>query len=154
MMGRRGPKPKPTSILKLRGSRAVEKRGREIKIADQCDATPPAWLSRDAKAEYRRLAKLLIQAEVMTAADVGALCAVCVAYALWKRLAAQLEKKRAKDFESTATRRLQNACTDAQKAYLRSAAEFGLTPAGRVQISAKNPDAGDELDDLLKRRGT
>lgn len=38
---------------------------------------PPTWLSKDAKAEWRKVAPILVERDVLTEGDLGALAAYC-----------------------------------------------------------------------------
>lgn len=79
-MGARGPAPTPTAILQARGSRLAASRAGEVQYpagAPKC----PAWLPAAAKREWRRVVPLLLNAGVLTEADLATLAAYCGAVA-------------------------------------------------------------------------
>lgn len=82
-MGRRGPTPTPTEILKRRGSREVSKRVNEPK--PDHGARCPAWLDKDAKTVWQQLAKELNALGVLTKVDTNALARYCRLFVRWKQ---------------------------------------------------------------------
>lgn len=90
-MGRRGPLPTPTPILKARGSWLAKKRKNE--------PTPksgrphcPSHLSPDARKIWRRVVPLLEGMRVLTKADGAALERYCFLLSHWRKEADRLEK--------------------------------------------------------------
>src|SRR5262245_17317041 len=79
-MGRRGPQPTPTEILRLRGSWRAKEREGEV-VYSRGRPTCPAFLSREAKAEWRRQMPQLEAAGVLATVDRAVLAAYCEAWA-------------------------------------------------------------------------
>lgn len=110
--------------------------------------TPPPFLSKDGKAEWRRVVPDLIARKVLTDTDLGALEAYCTAVA-GVRETARIITRQGRIVKSPAGPKAHPAVR-MQLAYLESArryaAELGLTPVSR-QRAGGAPDAGDEDDD-------
>ncbi len=77
-MGKRGPKPTPTAVLKLRGSTLVTGR-REAAEVQGPAGTPdaPEWLDEEARAAWDRIVPLLEGMGVLTRIDGNALARYC-----------------------------------------------------------------------------
>ena len=157
-MGSRGPLPTPTPILRARGSWRANMRRDEVQF--QSGAPPsPAWLGREAKAEWRRVAKQLARAGLVQRVDLAALAAYCEAWGEFVQLRADVDALRAAAADEPAGRtaesvlkliRRKNAAAERAE---RMAAQFGFTPAARARITAPPPpDEPDELDQLIRRR--
>ncbi len=73
-MGRRGPAPTPTNLLRLRGSPlATKRRDRTEPKPDPTRPRCPSWLDEEAKAAWRQLVPHLDAMRVMTRIDGNAL---------------------------------------------------------------------------------
>lgn len=86
-MGKRGPKPTPTAILKLRGSTLVT-RAREAGEVQGPAGTPdrPDWLDAEAKAAWDHLVPLLTSMGVLTRIDGNALARYCRLWSRWREV--------------------------------------------------------------------
>ena len=76
-----GRKPKPTALKRLHGNpggRALPKG--EPEPGGLSSVAPPSHLSRDARAEWRRLAPELIRLGLLTVNDLAAFAAYCSAW--------------------------------------------------------------------------
>ena len=82
-MGKRGPKPKPTSILKLGGSWRGNINRSEPKPSKKKTVRAPSYLNDEAKKIWDRIVPVLKDMQVLTHADVHALARYCDAYVLW-----------------------------------------------------------------------
>lgn len=102
--GRRGNMPTPAKSAKLQllqGNPAkknvdeLKKRAKqEEKMKMPAEhVTPPSWLSATAKKEFKRVADLLLDAEVITDADVTHLALYCDAYAQYLSFKKQVRTK-------------------------------------------------------------
>ena len=106
---------------------------------------PPSYLSRDAKAEWRRVAPILIdERKVMTTADLAALANYCIATATMMPAHRETEAH-GLVLENGKRNPASTILIQAQQQQLRAAAELGLTPAARSRASMI--DAGDDDDD-------
>jgi len=99
----------------------------------------PTWLSAAAKAEWRRVAPLMVERRILTDADLGSLENYCLAQGrvrdIQKMLAgvepeAWLKLTRAQDKAITMARQL--------------AAELGLTPVSRSRPGIREPEGDDD----------
>ena len=107
----------------------------------------PAWLSREAKAEWRRIMPLLVERRILTDADLGSVENYCVATGQVR------EMQRTIDAEGhvVSTDRGPRAHpavkiqSDAMTRARLLAAELGLTPVSRSRPSVR--DDGDSADD-------
>lgn len=71
MMGRRGPKPKPTAIKKFEGNPGKRKlNAAEPEAPELLSLTPPDWLGPVARAKFAELAPRLVKMRVLTEIDV------------------------------------------------------------------------------------
>lgn len=142
-MGRRGPAPTPTPILKLRGSRLVTKR-RGRREMSSLDGTPtcPEWLDDEAKAAWRWLIPMLKASRVLARMDRLALSRYCQHWSRWKKAELFIQKhgeafplkdeegriKCLQQFPQVAiAHKLSLAMTRLEQ-------EFGLTPSARTRI--------------------
>jgi P27 family predicted phage terminase small subunit len=115
-------------------------RGRKPELATDPSAVdavtpPPAWLSKHAKGEWRRVMPELIKRRILTQADLGSLESYCVATGrvrdLEKLLRAGIDPK---------LFRMQD---QAIKTARQLAAELGLTPVSRSRPSIRDEDEND-----------
>ena len=143
MMGRRGPAPTPTEILKLRGSTLVTKR-RDQSEAKVPKGKPrcPDWLDKDAKTMWRHLVPLLDAMGVLTRLDGNALARYCRLWSRWRKAEAFIDKNgemfpirqddgQVKYFGQWPQVAIANKLA---QQLTRLEAEFGMTPSARTRI--------------------
>ena len=157
-MGRRGPKPTPTSILKLRGSARARSRANEPELPE-LDEEPkcPAWFPPVAVRKWTEVIDSLRTMGLLTAADLDQVQFYCVAYAKWIKAEAKLKRggevvthKNGVEGRSHWLR----IAGDAMDRMMKIAAEFGFSPAARTRLQvpgSKQP--GDKFDGFLNRKG-
>lgn len=110
---------------------------------------PPSYLSKDAKAEWRRVAPILIvERKVLTVADMAVLENFVIASGTMRKMHRQLE---AEGYVLANGKRHPAAgiLTTMQQQQLRCAAELGLTPSARSRASMLEL-ADDDDDNPLK----
>lgn len=148
MAGRR---PTPTALKLVTGNpgkRATNKKEPKPKrVIPSC----PAHLTDEAKVAWGRLVVLLDRMGVLTEADVFALERLCDCYAdiLSCRELIKLDGRTYHTIDQNGNTLVKNnpavnqlRAADAQfKSYL---VEFGLTPAARTKVNAKDPDDDDK----------
>lgn len=149
-MGKRGPRPTPTNVLKLHGSREVGRRGSEL-APDPARPKCPAWLDAEAKRKWRQLAPELHRLGLLTAVDGDAFAAYCQA---WAELRQATETLRKGGRYVQAGPQLQPHPAVAQQrsawqALQRLGGLFGLSPSGRVGLPGKAPAQADDLEAFL-----
>lgn len=105
---------------------------------------PPSYLSKDAKAEWRRVAPILIlERKVLTIADMGALENYCIALGNMRELH-RLIQLEGHVLASGKRHPASTALLQTQQQQLRAGAELGLTPAARSRAALSDAAADDE----------
>lgn len=164
-MGKRGPPPTPTEILKARGSWRAKTREGEPQ-AKVKRPTCPKWLREDARAVFRELARKLAALRVVTDVDVNALARYATAFARWRECEDVLDREgqtmtllSREGFELGSVQRPEVGIAAKLAAELgRLEREFGLTPAARtalrVEVGAKqDQDGKDRFKVISKNTG-
>lgn len=142
-MGLRGPPPKATALRLLEGNP-----GKHAINGDepqpQGRAIPPAWLSKVARREWRRLAPTLEACGLLTYADSNAFGEYCEALANYIAATARVQEE-GHVIEDRLGRRV-NPSVSAQSKFfeqtLRLGQRFGLTPSDRTGIKVTTPKRG------------
>lgn len=109
-------------------------------VANVPDA--PAWLSKDGKAEWRRIMPLLVERRILTDADLGSVENFCLAIGRTRELERLIQKAKG-EIDPKLFRMQDKAIQTARQL----AAELGLTPVSRSRPAMRDEDP-DELDDL------
>ncbi len=124
-------------------------RGRKPQLVVSNDAVqrvpaPPAWLSKPAKDEWRRVMPDLVERRILTDADMGSLENYCVAQGCVRKAAQALQRADDPDLILKLFRMQDKAMQTARQL----AAELGLTPVSRSRTSMRedNDDSDDPLD--------
>ena len=158
-MGARGPAPKPAALRAVRGDRADRFRLPPVPASEE--VKPPAGLSRDARAVWRRLAPDLVKSGVLTAWDTHAFGICCTAIARHWRASRMLEEEgemvEAPVFDRngrrTGERLVRNpwglVLKEAADTTQRLAARFGLTPTDRAQLDMHPEHEESDAERLL-----
>lgn len=156
-MGKRGPKPKPTAVKLANGNPGKRKlSNREPKPHIATNLAPPAWLDRDAKSEWRRVAKELDRLGLYTKLDRSLLIGYCVAYSDYKQARQRLlQSGRVMTFrdDKGTVKGAQVApewtiAKQALEQMRRCGAEFGMGPASRVGVESP-ADIPKNLEEML-----
>jgi P27 family predicted phage terminase small subunit len=98
---------------------------------------PPSWLSKHAKAEFRRVAPILAARRILTPADLGSLESYCIAIGHVR----ELEMLMRAGFDPKLHRAQDKSMVTARQL----AAELGLTPVSRSRPAVREND--NESDD-------
>lgn len=101
----------------------------------------PGWLSRDAKAEWRRIMPALVQRRILTSADLGSVENYCVAVGRIREIESAIQAAGEID---PALFRMQDKATATAR---QLAAELGLTPVSRSRPAMRDDDDADSLLD-------
>lgn len=150
-MGKRGPAPKPTALKRLQGNpgkRALnDSEPRPVATLPRC----PSHLQGEARAEWRRVARGLHDAGLLTQIDRAALAIYCQAWARWVKAEGQIQRH-GEVVKSAAGNVMQNPylsiANRAMKQMQLMARELGMTPSARSQIKVQPLDEP-SLADLL-----
>lgn len=154
---RRGPKSTPTALLLIEGGK--RRGGLNPKEPTGPAGSPdmPEWLHPYAKEEWARIVPLLVRMGVISRVDRAAVAAYCQAYGRWQ-LAEEKFTKLTKADDATGgfliktqagnaiQHPLLSVANAARRDVVRAAAELGLTPAARAQLTG---DGGDD-DEVSK----
>lgn len=141
-MGRRGPRPTPTQVLRLRGSWRAKVRADEPE-PDAAIPAPPDWLSGDGREEWDRLVPLLASLGLLTEMDRSTLALYCQAYGVYVEAQRTLEQEGyylASEYGQVA----HPAVAVAAKAWdqcLRASQRFGFSPSDRAGLVKPKKDA-------------
>jgi P27 family predicted phage terminase small subunit len=111
--------------------------------ANPLDAStrPPSWLSKHAKAEWRRVMPELVKRRILTPADLGCLESYCIAIGRIRELEILLRA----GIDPKLCRMQDKAMVTARQL----AAELGLTPVSRSRPTVRdNDDEGDDDNPL------
>lgn len=107
---------------------------------------PPSWLSVEAKAEWKRVSKILAKRQILTAGDLASLETYCLAVGQVRQCQAELaagpmwvESERSAPRPHPAFRVMHEAMRQARQ----YASELGLTPVSRAR-SALAPQGDDD----------
>lgn len=150
MAGRR---PKPTKLKELAGNPGH----RTLNNAEPRPGGIPACpthLDREARAEWKRIARELTGLGLLTSVDRAALAAYCAAYSRWVKAEEQVQKfglviKSPKSGYPIANPYvgIANTALDQMRRFL---IEFGMTPASRSRIHVDAPGEEDPFDAFMK----
>lgn len=138
-MGKRGPAPVPTELLKLRGSTKANARKGEPQPRKN-KPKMPSHMSDGAKAVWRAVVPMLEHMQVLTEVDGMALERYCVAFARWRECERVIDEQGAvmefaKDGGTYAQQRPEVGISNKLATMLlRLEQEFGLTPAARARL--------------------
>lgn len=112
---------------------------------------PPAWLSKDAKAEWRRVAPILVERAVLTEADLGILESYVVAIARVREAERTIARDGATITNAKGEFKRHPAVTS-QDAAIKTARlcanELGLTPVSRSRPTIRATSDEDDLSPL------
>jgi P27 family predicted phage terminase small subunit len=158
-MGKRGPRPTPTAVLKLRGTHRPDRTRREPRPPPGAPACPDG-LDEQAKNVWAQVVPQLEAMNVLSAIDANALGRYCVFWSRWRAAEDFLAKNGSvytlKD-EAGKVRCVQQfpQVAIAHKLGLalgRLEAEFGMTPSSRSRIQAlpRDEDEDDPLKEFMR----
>ena len=152
-MGKRGPAPRPSKILKLIGSRHAGKRT-ELPSSGRAPKMP-TWLDREAKAEWKRITERLQGIGILDEVDRGALSAYCLTWSQFYR-AVKTVRKEGETFKTPAGYIQQHPAVAiinaSRQALLKFYGQFGLSPSGRVGLGNKEENLRDPLSEFNSRK--
>lgn len=146
-----GRKPVPATVHMIRGnpskkSAAELAAGKAAATKPEGDAPScPDWLTKDAKAEWRRIVGALVILGLITKIDRAALVAYCVAWGDFKLLREKIDGLGDLGFvESTPSGYKQisawmQAANRAEDRMLKAGALFGLNPSARQSLEVRLP---------------
>lgn len=109
----------------------------------------PGWLSKDGKAEWRRVVPILVERRILTRADLGSLENYCVAIGQVREMERHLQGHgHVVEVEGVMKRNpAVGIQSDAMTRARLLAAELGLTPVSRSRPAIREDDDADSLLD-------
>lgn len=136
-MGARGPAPTPKAILQMRGSWRAKEVGEEPK-PQPGSPSPPSWLSREARAEWKRIVPALQSIGLLCTVDRAALAILCQSWADYREADRKLKEEGLVVKTKTASRPnpLLAVRDQAFHQWAKLAAQFGLSPSARARLKA------------------
>jgi P27 family predicted phage terminase small subunit len=146
-------KKKPNQSHLLAGSFRADRHAKGGLQFPAATGTAPRWLSKAAKAEWRRVAPLLLEQGMLTEPDTAILGAYCSAFAGYLEAKALVERDGQVVIVESSTRTgktvkpIRNPAVtlmlDFQRAMLAAAAKLGFSPYDRERIEgSETPDDG------------
>lgn len=145
-MGKRGPRPIPTKVKKLRGTYQPCRAAKNEFTPPAVVPSRPAWLDDEARLEWDRVVPQLADHRLLSDVDRAALADYCTAHSVAVKAAMEVNKK-GLVIKSPFGPKENPAIRIAEKARaqaLRIAIEFGLTPSSRSRISTPAPKEKEE----------
>jgi len=147
-MGKRGPRPTPTALLQLRGSKLVNKERREREVQGP-EGLPdkPEWLDDMGQKAWDFLVPLLQQMGVLTRIDANALSRYCQLWSRWREAESFIAKHglmyplkddagQPKCFQPWPQVSIANKLA---QQLTRLEQEFGMTPSARSRLMLATP---------------
>lgn len=153
-----GRPPKPATLLLLNGRKeGQDSAGRPVAkppAFKRLAPNPPSWLSREAKAEWRRVVPGLVRLDLVKPEDRATLTTYCELWSRWVTAIRDIAKNGQvvrntsvkKDGTESAwfTKNPSVAVAEQAETRLRQYAnDFGLTPAGERGVSKRDDDRGE-----------
>jgi len=150
-IGKRGPKPKPTSLKLVEGARPSRVNRREPKPEAPEALEPPEWLGTVACAYWADLAPRMTRAGVLSSVDLHGLAVLCQALEVHQRAAEILAEEELviQGKEGVVLNKVVQALRDSAATIRAWSAEFGLTPSSRSTISLPETAPSTEATRLL-----
>lgn len=123
--------------------------------------SPPSWLDREAKKEWKRVIQKLTEDDSIKECDLSALEGYCQSYSRWKKAEQVLQKEGLTFTTPNGYWQQRPEVSIANKALAEVRAfckEFGLTPASRARIeknigAEQNNENDDdkEMEDMIQK---
>lgn len=152
----RGAKPKPTKLKILEGNPGKRPLNKNEPKPPQEMPACPQWLDKDAKKEWKRVARNLYDMGILSLVDRTALAGYCEAYSRWKRASEALSDGFTYEYVNHQfqikrdTKPEVQIVRDALNQVRQFCAEFGLTPSSRARMAIPSTKGKkDPMDELL-----
>ena len=136
-MGKTGPKTKPTALKRLQGNPGRRPLPANEPQPDRTMPRCPGHLGAEAKREWRRVAKKLHNAGILSNVDRAVLAAYCQVYGRWVQAEIDLREKGVVVLTTNGNPIKNPQLNVADKALdqiLKFSREFGLTPSSRAGL--------------------
>lgn len=153
-----GRPPKPTKLKELTGNpgkRALNKaEPKPMAKRPPC----PAHIQGEARKEWNRITKQLLELGVLTQVDRAALAAYCQCWERWVQAETEMRSEAFRMITTTdngypVVSPWLNVANAAMKQMLRFLTEFGMTPSSRSRVTVAAPEEADPYEEFLHRKG-
>jgi P27 family predicted phage terminase small subunit len=159
-----GPAPKPTALKRIQGNpgkRALNKNEPKFTGTPKC----PTWLTKSAKAEWRRVVAELSALDMLRSVDSSSLAAYCQSYSRWRSAEETIDHEgqtvqepitnKAGEVVGHKTKRhpATSIAKEALTSMLRASALFGFDPSSRSRLSVGEPTAADPFTTFMESLG-
>jgi P27 family predicted phage terminase small subunit len=132
----RGPKPKPTAVLKLRGARGLSRRALEPQPR-LGRPEPPAWITGDGLTEWHRVCDEMEAMGTLATADLAVLAAYARAWQDLCTAARELDRRPLTETTSngnTVISPMLGAKNRATDLLIKLVQQLGLSPSSRARV--------------------
>lgn len=153
MAGRR---PKPTEMKKLDGNPGKRPLNKDEPQPRVKQPTCPAHLVGQARTEWYRMVKLLIELKLLTEVDRAALAGYCQSWARWVEAEQEIRSggmtivtEKGNVIQSPYVG-IANQAMKQMRAFL---IEFGMTPSSRARVKVSSADEGDPYEHYRRNKG-
>jgi len=147
-----GRKPKPTALKELTGNPGKRALNKQEPKAQSAIPPCPKHLKGEARKEWRRVSKELVNLGILARVDRAALAAYCTAWATYVLAETTLESEGhviISDKGSMSQNPWSWIAKSAREQMVKFAAEFGMTPSARSRVRVDKPDVEGELEKML-----
>jgi P27 family predicted phage terminase small subunit len=159
-----GREPKPTALKLVEGNpgkRKLNQNEPRFTGSPKC----PAWLAKEAKAEWKRVTKELAALDLLKSTDTAALASYCQSYARWQQAEQTIEAEgqtikepivsKSGNIVGYKTKRhpATTIAKDEKAAMLRSASLFGFDPSSRSRIHCVDAQQQDPFEAFMNEIG-
>lgn len=138
-----GPKKKPTKTKILQGTLNVSRINPNEPEPDCKIPDPPDHLSKEALAEWNRIAPELDKMGLISEVDMASFAAYCQAYGRWAVAETLLNESEGLTIETMQGNIIQNPLVGianvAMEMMRKHLANFGMSPADRAKVSSNKP---------------
>ena len=158
-MGRRGPKPQPSALKRLRGNPGKRRLNEREPKPQSGLPRVPSWLRPEVRKHWKKIAPMLDDIGVMTVIDGIALALLCEALGDYIRARGIVERvaDEGQPFLTTTDKGnvIQHPAVGvmnkAWERVLKMLREFGMTPSSRSGLETGKPDDVDPVSLLMAR---
>ena len=152
----RGRRPEPTALKQLRGNPGKRPLPAKEPKPQIVAMRPPDWLSDEARAEWDRVAPMLLRLGVLTEADGSALLTYCKVWERWLKAERQLATSglllKSKSGYPIVNP-LVGIANKTMTNLVKLLTEFGMTPSSRARVhSETDPGDSDPLAEFVHGR--
>ncbi len=149
-MGRRGPRPVPLEVQRLKGTARADRIPKRPAKFPKASAEAPSWLTGDALETWNAIAPSLRSQGLLGRPDVPLFATLCITMA---RVLALEKKTDRVGLDRAIAKGYRKAATQERGILRALVSEFGMSPAARARVEADPPPgrrSPSKWDGLLK----